>query len=108
MPISSCASSPSYEQAMFYRRYAKRLFDVTIALMVLVLATPILLVMAALVRLRLGSPILFTQQRPGHHGQCYHVALLQGAPLGDRSGAVFCNPEGVRPSAARDRVRGRA
>ncbi|MBK8431434.1 MAG: sugar transferase [Chloroflexi bacterium] len=54
---------------MFYRRYAKRLFDVTIALMVLVLATPILLVMAALVRLRLGSPILFTQQRPGHHGR---------------------------------------
>ena len=54
---------------MFYRRYAKRMFDVTIALMVLVLASPILLVTAALVRLRLGSPILFTQQRPGHHGR---------------------------------------
>ncbi len=54
---------------MFYRRYAKRLFDVTIALMVLVLASPILLVTAALVRLRLGSPILFTQQRPGRHGR---------------------------------------
>lgn len=54
---------------MFYRRYAKRLFDVTIALMVLVLASPILLVTAVLVRLRLGSPILFTQQRPGHHGR---------------------------------------
>ncbi|MDA0244288.1 MAG: sugar transferase [Chloroflexi bacterium] len=54
---------------MFYRRYAKRMFDVTIALMVLVLASPILLVTAALVRLRLGSPILFSQQRPGHHGR---------------------------------------
>lgn len=54
---------------MFYRRYAKRLFDVAIALIVLVLASPILLATAVLVRLRLGSPILFTQQRPGHHGR---------------------------------------
>jgi sugar transferase EpsL len=54
---------------MFYRRYAKRLFDIAIALLVLVLASPILSITAVLVRLRLGSPILFTQQRPGRHGR---------------------------------------
>lgn len=54
---------------MFYRRYAKRWFDVLIALLVLGVASPLLLLTAVLVRLRLGSPIFFTQQRPGHHGR---------------------------------------
>lgn len=70
---------------MFYRRYAKRMFDVTIALMVLVFAFPILLLTAALVRLRLGSPILFTQQRPGLHG--HHFTLYKFRTMTDQRDA---------------------
>ena len=47
----------------------KRLFDFVMAGGALVLLSPILLVVALLVRVKLGSPVLFRQQRPGLHGQ---------------------------------------
>jgi lipopolysaccharide/colanic/teichoic acid biosynthesis glycosyltransferase len=51
----------------------KRSFDLTIALIALiVLAIPMALV-ALCVRLRLGSPVLFRQQRPGLDGQPFHM-----------------------------------
>src|SRR5262245_3322471 len=56
-----------------YRRYGKRLFDVVLALIALVLFSPVLLVTALLVRLKLGRPILFRQPRPGLHGQPFSV-----------------------------------
>lgn len=48
---------------------AKRLFDLVIASAALVLLSPILLAIAVLVRVRLGSPIIFRQQRPGLGGR---------------------------------------
>lgn len=47
----------------------KRLFDLTAALAALLLLIPLLAVIALLVRVRLGSPVLFRQQRPGLHGR---------------------------------------
>ncbi|MHC5083871.1 MAG: sugar transferase [Planctomycetota bacterium] len=44
----------------------KRLFDFLVALFVLLFASPILLVVAILVRIKLGTPVVFCQQRPGH------------------------------------------
>lgn len=46
----------------------KRQFDVVVALVSLVLLAPLLAAIAALVRVRLGSPVLFRQVRPGRHG----------------------------------------
>lgn len=46
----------------------KRLFDVVVALVSLVLLAPLLVAIAALVRVWLGSPVLFRQVRPGRHG----------------------------------------
>ena len=43
----------------------KRLFDLFVSLSALLVFLPVLLVVAILVRLKLGSPILFTQERPG-------------------------------------------
>jgi lipopolysaccharide/colanic/teichoic acid biosynthesis glycosyltransferase len=43
----------------------KRVFDLALAMAGLVVLAPVLLVVALLVRLRLGSPVLFRQQRPG-------------------------------------------
>jgi len=43
----------------------KRLFDIIIALILLVLSGPLVLVVAVLVRIKLGSPVFFRQQRPG-------------------------------------------
>src|SRR5271154_6015951 len=49
----------------------KRLFDLSIALCGLVILSPILLLVALLVRLSLGAPILFRQDRPGFKGKLF-------------------------------------
>jgi lipopolysaccharide/colanic/teichoic acid biosynthesis glycosyltransferase len=48
---------------------AKRTFDVVISATALVLLSPVFAVVAAAVRLTLGSPVLFRQQRPGLHAR---------------------------------------
>ena len=47
----------------------KRTFDILISLAALLLLWPVLLVLAVLVRVKLGRPVLFRQQRPGLHGR---------------------------------------
>ena len=48
-----------------YAKYVKRMLDFLIALVGLVVASPILIIVAVLVRTKLGSPVLFAQERPG-------------------------------------------
>ena len=53
----------------FYVRYGKRILDLALAVPLLVLLLPALALVALLVRIKLGSPVLFRQQRPGLHGK---------------------------------------
>ncbi|MEF2093904.1 sugar transferase [Bacillus sp. CFBP9009] len=48
-----------------YRRFIKRAMDFILSLIAIVILSPILLVVAFLVRVKLGSPVLFKQKRPG-------------------------------------------
>jgi undecaprenyl phosphate N,N'-diacetylbacillosamine 1-phosphate transferase len=48
-----------------YRRYFKRPMDFILSLIAIVVLSPVFLVVAILVRMKLGSPVLFKQQRPG-------------------------------------------
>lgn len=48
-----------------YRRFVKRLLDVVFSLVALLVLSPILLITAILVRVKLGSPVIFRQERPG-------------------------------------------
>jgi sugar transferase EpsL len=52
-----------------YRRHLKRVFDLCVASTALVTLAPLLLILAALVRIQLGAPVIFRQQRPGLHGR---------------------------------------
>jgi lipopolysaccharide/colanic/teichoic acid biosynthesis glycosyltransferase len=70
----------------------KRLIDMIVAALVLVLASPLLLLLALVVRVNLGSPVLFRQQRAGLHGRPFtmikfrtmkDVADVRGNPLPD-------------------------
>jgi len=47
---------------------SKRLFDISLSSIGLILLSPLLAILAVLVRIFLGHPILFTQQRPGYKG----------------------------------------
>ncbi|MBT1070602.1 sugar transferase [Pelotalea chapellei] len=51
----------------------KRLFDMLAAFLGLAVLSPILIVIAILVHTKLGSPILFRQQRPGLHARLFYV-----------------------------------
>lgn len=52
-----------------YSRICKRLFDLMFTLLALFLFTPIMIAIALLVRLKLGSPVFFRQTRAGLHGK---------------------------------------
>lgn len=56
-----------------YRTVGKRLLDLAIAVPLLILSSPVIAGVALLVRLKLGSPILFRQQRPGLHGRPFTI-----------------------------------
>lgn len=48
-----------------YRHFFKRFFDIVLSACALVVLSPVLLVLAILVRTKLGSPVIFCQERPG-------------------------------------------
>ena len=51
----------------------KRLFDIVASLTALILLSPVLLIVALLVRRKLGSPVLFRQVRPGLYGKPFEM-----------------------------------
>lgn len=56
-----------------YERFIKRSQDALLALIALILLSPLFLIVAILVRFKLGSPILFKQQRPGLNEQIFSM-----------------------------------
>lgn len=52
---------------------SKRIFDLLLAALGLVILSPILLLAALLVRIYHGSPVIFTQKRPGFKGTPFHI-----------------------------------
>lgn len=48
-----------------YRKFIKRPMDLILSLIAVVVLFPVIIVVAMLVRIKLGSPVLFKQQRPG-------------------------------------------
>ena len=56
-----------------YERFVKRPQDFLCALLATIVLSPVLLITAILVRLKLGSPVLFTQDRPGKDGKIFKL-----------------------------------
>ena len=56
-----------------YTCFFKRFFDCMIALLVLIVLSPLYLLVAAAVRLKLGSPVIFKQMRPGKDEKPFNV-----------------------------------
>lgn len=54
-----------------YRKFFKRLLDVLLSLCILILLSPVYLVLIVLVRIKLGSPVFFKQERPGLNGEIF-------------------------------------
>ena len=57
----------------FYRRVGKRVLDLGLAVPALAVLAPVGLAVGGLIRLKLGGPVLFRQQRPGRDGETFEV-----------------------------------
>jgi lipopolysaccharide/colanic/teichoic acid biosynthesis glycosyltransferase len=81
-----------------YRAIGKRLFDVVVAGVALVLLAPVLAVLAALVRWRLGSPVLFRQVRPGLAGRPFTIFKFRTmTDARDEQGRLLDDEERLTP-----------
>ncbi len=56
-----------------YDRVIKRILDIIISLAVILVLSPVYLITALLVRVKLGSPVLFSQLRPGYHEKIFRM-----------------------------------
>ena len=56
-----------------YKRYMKRCLDFILSLCGIIVLSPVLIILAVLVRVKLGSPILFHQERPGKNEKVFKL-----------------------------------
>lgn len=62
---------------MIYRAFFKRFLDIIVSLMAILILSPVYLVVALLVRIKLGSPVLFKQKRPGKNGEIFGMCKFR-------------------------------
>lgn len=60
-----------------YRKYVKRLLDIIVSLLALIILSPVMLVVALLVRCKLGSPVIFHQERPGYQEKTFKLCKFR-------------------------------
>lgn len=56
-----------------YEKYMKRPLDFILSLCAIIVLSPVLLLVAILVKIKLGSPVIFKQLRPGLHGKIFSM-----------------------------------
>ncbi|HHW21456.1 MAG TPA: sugar transferase [Clostridiaceae bacterium] len=57
----------------FYKRYIKRPMDIVLSFIALLALSPVILAVALLVRIKLGSPVIFKQKRPGLNEKIFTI-----------------------------------
>lgn len=78
-----------------YSRFFKRPMDFILSLFAIIVLAPVLLITAILVRIKLGSPILFKQQRPGLNEKIFTMYKFRTMTDGkDENGELL--PDSVR------------
>lgn len=81
-----------------YRVFGKRLFDLALTLPALLLALPLMAALSVLVRLKLGAPVLFRQQRPGRNGTAFTLLKFRTMlPEQDAQGNLLSEAERLTP-----------
>ncbi len=68
----------------------KRLFDLTLGFILLILSAPVMIVLAVLVKSKMGSPVFFRQKRPGLGGRPFYLFKLRTmSDVLDEQGALL-------------------
>ncbi|MBX9974450.1 sugar transferase [Cytobacillus firmus] len=78
-----------------YKRFLKRPMDFILSLIAIIVLSPVLLIVAILVRVKLGSPVLFKQKRPGLNGKIFMMYKFR-TMTDERDEAGELLPDSVR------------
>lgn len=62
---------------MIYAKYVKRLLDILLSLSAIIVLSPLLLILYVLVKVKLGSPVLFKQERPGRNEEIFTLCKFR-------------------------------
>ena len=82
-------------KAGFYEKFVKRFLDFFLSGMALIILSPVLLVTAILVRVKLGSPVIFCQERPGKDEKIFKLHKFRSmSDARDENGELL--PDEVR------------
>ena len=74
----------------FYEKYIKVPQDVFLASVALIVLSPVLLIIAIMIRVKLGSPVIFKQERAGKHGKPYYMYKFRSmTDLRDENGELL-------------------
>lgn len=77
-----------------YEKYIKRLLDVLFSAIFMIFLSPLFIIVAILVRAKLGSPILFQQERPGINGKIFKLKKFRTMlPPQTRDGKIISDEE---------------
>lgn len=60
-----------------YAKYIKRMLDFFLSFLAVLILSPLLLILCILVRVKLGSPVLFRQERPGRYGKIFTLCKFR-------------------------------
>lgn len=72
----------------------KRIFDISVSLFCIVVFAPVMLIVALLVAVKLGRPVLFRQVRPGLHGKPFEMLKFRSMrDMADQSGRPLSDAE---------------
>ena len=81
-------------KAGVYEKYIKRLLDIVLSGCALIVLSPLLLVTAILVRVKLGSPVIFCQERPGKDEKIFMLHKFRSmSDARDETGALLPDEE---------------
>lgn len=81
-----------------YRKFFKRLLDVLLSLCILIFLSPVYLVLIVLVRIKLGSPVFFKQERPGLNGKIFTLYKFRTMTDGrDKDGNLLPDKDRLTP-----------
>ena len=74
-----------------YKHFLKRLFDIILSLLGLIILSPLLFIVAILVKLTSNGPILFKQERIGLHGKVFKILKFRSMCVGaeQQAGGVY-------------------
>lgn len=93
--IESNVEVPLKHQIGIYGRFIKRPMDFILSLIAIIVFSPVLIIVAILVKMKLGSPVLFRQKRPGLNEKIFTIYKFRTMiDEKDKKGKLF--PDSVR------------